>query len=55
MTCGTCVSVQCTLGPTRGYSWSEYSTPGCVPGNPTVLVQITDSCPCTQNESNLKW
>ena len=44
-TCGTCLRVQCTNGPTRGLANSEFPTPGCLAGNRTVFVQITDSCP----------
>ena len=53
-TCGTCLAVACVPGPTRGLDWSTYSTPGCI-GNATVFVQVTDSCPCLQNPSNVKW
>lgn len=53
-TCGTCLAVTCVNGPTRGLDWSTYSTPACI-GNATVFVQVTDSCPCTQNPSNVRW
>lgn len=52
-TCGTCLYVRCVAGPTRGLPNSKYPGPApCLPGNPEVFVQITDSCPCTQNPSN---
>ena len=53
-TCGTCLAVTCVDGPTRGFDWSTYSTPACI-GNATVFVQVTDSCPCQQNPSNVRW
>ena len=52
MTIGTCILVTCVNGPTRGLPYSTYPYPGCKAGNNSVLVQITDSCPCLQNPSN---
>lgn len=54
-TCGTCLLVTCINGVTRGLPWSEYPYPGCKPGNNSVVVTISDSCPCLQNASNNKW
>ncbi|CAK0766641.1 hypothetical protein CVIRNUC_003379 [Coccomyxa viridis] len=54
-TCGTCLLVTCINGVTRGLPWSEYPYPGCKPGNNSVVVTVSDSCPCTQNASNNKW
>lgn len=54
-TCSTCVEVKCTDGPTRGLPSSTYFTPGCKDKDTSVIVQITDSCPCKQNESNKRW
>lgn len=51
-TIGTCIVVTCVNGPTRGLPYSTYPYPGCLPGNNSVLVQITDSCPCSQGPSN---
>ena len=53
-TIGTCLLVTCVNGPTRGLSYSKYPWPGCKSGNTSVLVQITDSCPSDQNESNMQ-
>lgn len=51
-TIGTCVAVTCVNGPIRGLPYSKYPWPGCLGGNNSVLVQISDSCPGNQNESN---
>lgn len=53
-TIGTCLLVTCINGPTRGLPYSKYPWPGCKSGNTSVLVQITDSCPSEQNESNMQ-
>ena len=51
-TIGTCVIVTCVNGPIRGLPYSKYPWPGCLAGNNSVLVQISDSCPGSMNESN---
>lgn len=54
-TCGTCLLITCVDGPTRGLPYSTFPYGGCRPGAPAVMVQVTDSCPCEQNESNDRW
>ena len=52
-TIGTCIKVRCINGPLRGLKTSKFPYPGCKSINQTsVLVQITNSCPADQNESN---
>lgn len=53
-TCGTCLEIRCTTGPTRGLASSMYPEGACK-GEESVIVQVTDSCPCEQNESNRRW
>lgn len=53
--CGTCIEIKCIDGPTRGLPSSTYTTPGCKNKDVSVIVQITDSCPCEQNASNKRW
>ena len=56
--CGKCIEVVCVDGPTRGFEWSELGKwAGCQePAVKSVVVKITDSCPCNHpNEGNKRW
>ena len=56
--CGKCIEVVCVNGPTRGFEWSELGKwAGCQePAVKSVVVKITDSCPCNHpNEGNKRW
>lgn len=56
--CGVCYEVLCVDGPTRGESWSELGEwKGCKKGGEvSVVVMVTDSCPCHHpNFSNKRW
>jgi len=56
--CDVCFEVMCKDGDTRGLDHSrEAPDSGCVePGVRSVVVRISDSCPCHHpNTSNQKW
>lgn len=56
--CGECYEVACVDGPRRGLqSSAEGPWGGCrASGRKSVVVMITDSCPCQHpNPGNQKW
>lgn len=60
--CGQCFEVMCIDGQTRGLNSSRFgadSTSAChAPGKKSVVVQVTDSCPCVYPRnavSNKQW
>ena len=59
--CGQCYEVMCVDGPTRGLNNSRFGggPSACRdPGRKSVVVQVTDSCPCNyprNQASNSMW
>ena len=56
--CGQCYEVMCVDGATRGKDWSDLGPWGACaePGKKTVVVMISDSCPCHHpNSGNKRW
>ena len=56
--CGQCYEVMCVDGATRGKDWSDLGPwGGCAePGKKSVVVMISDSCPCHHpNSGNKRW
>lgn len=60
--CGQCIEVMCVDGPTRGLPGSRFgedAVSACRdPGRKSVVVEVTDSCPCNypaNAASNAMW
>jgi hypothetical protein len=60
--CGQCIEVMCVDGPTRGLPGSRFGADAVSacrdPGRKSVVVEVTDSCPCNypaNAASNAMW
>merc|ERR1712176_805191 len=55
--CGECYEVLCVHGPTRGPEGKLGPSEGCIsPGKTSIVVKVTDSCPCHHlNTNNKRW
>jgi hypothetical protein len=60
--CGQCYEVMCVDGPTRGMPGSRFGAEAVSachdPGRKSVVVEVTDSCPCNypaNAASNSMW